>query len=400
MPKRLTTCSRRAGTQKHSPLIPRIAFILGTRPEAIKLAPVILEMRRRRSRLQPVVISTGQQADLVGPALETFGLRPDVDLHVMRPRQSLARLTSRCLTRISDALQTERPEIVVVQGDTTSALAGAQAAFLERIPVAHVEAGLRTGNLAAPFPEEANRQMISRLAELHFAPTVDAKANLLAEGIDAGKIEVTGNTVVDAIEWLHPQIAETPLRLAVPHSQKLVLVTAHRRENLGQPLRAICDAVVRLARQRRELHFAFVTHPNPAAAETVRRRLADRNRITLLPPLPYLETLRLVAASWLILTDSGGLQEEAPSFSRPVLVLRDHTERTEGLAAGVARLVGTKTDAIMHEVITLLDSPTAPAQSLTGTNPYGDGHAAERIIAAFRGLIGSSLRVSRNSRVA
>lgn len=375
----------------------RVAFVLGTRPEAIKLAPVILRMRQRRGRLQPVIISTGQQADLVGPALATFGLRPDVDLRVMRPGQSLARLASRCLTRISDSLLAVRPDIVVVQGDTISALAGAQAAFLERIPVAHVEAGLRTGNLAAPFPEEANRQMISRLAELHFAPTVDAKANLLADGIDAGKIEVTGNTVVDAIEWLRPQIAETPLPLAVSPSQKLVLVTAHRRENFGRPLRAICDAVARLARQRRELHFAFVTHPNPAAAETARRLLAGRDRIMLLPPLPYLETLRLVAASWLILTDSGGLQEEAPSFSRPVLVLRDHTERTEGITAGVARLVGTNAETIIREVITRLDSPPAPAQSLTGINPFGDGRAAERIIAALRGLIGSSLRASRNS---
>lgn len=365
----------------------RVAFVLGTRPEAIKLAPIILRMRRRGARLAPVIISTGQQADLVAPSLDAFGLRADVDLCVMRRGQSLARLTARCLSRLSDAFRDLRPRLVVVQGDTASTLAGAMAAFFEKLPVAHVEAGLRTGDLAAPFPEEANRQLISRIARLHFAPTLDAKANLLAEGIDPASIEVTGNTVVDALELLRPRIAETalPAELARDWSppRKLVLVTAHRRENVGPPLESICSAIAQLAATQPELHFAFITHPNPHAGRVAREHLFREPRVTLLAPQSYLATLRLVAESWLVLTDSGGLQEEAPSFRRPVLVLRDRTERTEGVTAGVATLVGADAERIRSAVLNHLNSSHEFNASGSPANPYGDGHAAERAVRSL-----------------
>ncbi len=372
-----------------------IAFVFGTRPEAIKLAPVILRARAERQRT--IVISTGQQADLVRPALATFDLTPDHDLNVMRAGQPLSDLTARCLSRVGAILRDLRPAIVVVQGDTASALAGAMAAFFERIPAAHVEAGLRTGDLAAPFPEEANRQVISRLARLHFAPTVDAKANLLGEGIDPESIEVTGNTVVDALRHLGTRIRRTPPPVSVPPGRKLVLVTAHRRENLGPPLENICSAVRKLAARQAELHFVFITHPNPVAARTAHMRLANRPNITLLPPLAYIEMLRLVSDSWLILTDSGGLQEEAPSFRRPVLVLRDRTERTEGVASGDARVVGTRAERIVDTVVTLLHSPDDFAQRVPAENPYGDGLASERIVRSIRLFV---KRVGRNCELA
>jgi UDP-N-acetylglucosamine 2-epimerase (non-hydrolysing) len=363
--------------------------VLGTRPEAIKLAPVILRAVQSRRAFEPVIISTGQQADLLDAALGAFGLRPDRELRVMKPGQAVSDLTARCLSSVAGVLRELKPRMVVVQGDTASAVAGALAGFYEQVPVAHVEAGLRTLDLAAPFPEEANRQIISRVTSLHFAPTVDAKANLLVEGIDAATIEVTGNTVVDALNLLRPRVHSAEPPVAVPAGRKLILVTAHRRENHGRPLRAICAAVRQLAASHRELHFAFVTHPNPAVAQTAREHLAGLDRVTLLGPLNYLEMLRLVADSWLILTDSGGLQEEAPSFRRPVLVLRDRTERAEGVACGVAQLVGTRRSRIVAAVTTLLGSTNEYGRADFSTNPYGDGDAAKRICTSLAAFVGN-----------
>jgi UDP-N-acetylglucosamine 2-epimerase len=294
------------------------------------------------------------------------------------------------LTELGHVLAETAPHLVLVQGDTASALAGAMAAFYGRIPVAHLEAGLRTHDLAAPFPEEAHRQMIARLAQLHFAPTSSARANLVAEGIDPHSILITGNTVVDALQLLADQIHAAPLPVPVAPDRKLILVTAHRRENLGRPLEAICGAVAELAAMRPELQFVFVTHPNPAAAATTRQMLPGRSGVLLVPPLPYLQALRLVAASWLILTDSGGLQEEAPSFGRPVLVLRERTERTEGVERGVARLVGVDPARIIGEVLSLLDSPSEYTRLTPSVNPYGDGQAANRVVAAIRRRVACS----------
>ncbi len=364
-----------------------IAFVLGTRPEAIKLAPVIVEVRRRSGALRPVVVLTGQHPELAAEALAEFDLRPDHDLKLSLAGTQLAETTARCLAGLTTLLEQVRPACVVVQGDTTSALAGAMAAFYQRTPVGHVEAGLRTKNLAAPFPEEANRRLIGRLAQLHFAPTIDAKANLLHEGVDPAAIHVTGNTVVDAMALLKERVLLTPSPVPTDDGAKLVLVTAHRRENHGRPLQRICRAIRRLAALRHDLSFVFVTHPNPAAARPVRRLLATHERVRLIPPLPYRQMLRLVADSWLVLTDSGGLQEEAPSFGRPVLVLRNETERTEGIAAGVARLVGTKPDTIVDAVLAHLESRSTVVRSDVETNPYGDGRAAERIVDALRELV-------------
>src|SRR5262245_7344782 len=356
-----------------------IAFVVGTRPEAIKLAPVILQARQRRCPWRAIVISTGQQADLVAPSLNAFALKPDIELHVMRPGQSLNSLLAQCLTELSTVLRTLSPDLVVVQGDTTTAMAGAIVAFHERLPVAHIEAGLRTGDLKAPFPEEANRQIISRLAQLHFAATVDAKARLLSEGIDAGRIEVTGNTIVDALALLTPAIRTAALPDGMINDRRVVLVTAHRRENLGKPLGSICDAVRQLASGCQELEFIVIKHPNPVAARIVHEKLAGRKRITLLPPLTYLEMLKLLSTVWLVLTDSGGIQEEAPSFGKPVLVLRDNTERVEGLALGYAKLIGTQSARIISEVTELLQSSEAYEKLIPADNPYGDGNASERI---------------------
>jgi UDP-N-acetylglucosamine 2-epimerase len=374
-----------------------IAFVLGTRPEAIKLAPVILQVRRHCRTLRPVVVLTGQHPELAAEALAEFDLRPDHDLKLSPAGTQLAETMARCLSGVTPLLAEVRPGCVVVQGDTTSALAGAMAAFYQQIPVAHVEAGLRTESLAAPFPEEANRRLIARVAQLHFAPTIDAKANLLHEGIDPAAIHVTGNTVVDAMAVLRARVEATPSPVATHGGDKLVLVTAHRRENHGRPLQRICRAIRKLADRRDDLSFVFVTHPNPHAARPVQRSLGRCGRVRLIPPLPYRQMLRLVADSWLVLTDSGGLQEEAPSFGRPVLVLRDQTERTEGIAAGVARLVGTDVDKIVDAVLALLESRTTVARSTVETNPYGDGRAARRIVAALHVLIERTQYARRSS---
>ncbi len=360
--------------------------MLGTRPEAIKLAPVILAARRVGS-LCVRGVTTGQHRNLVAPALAAFGLTPDRDLALMEPAQTPSGLLARCLAELGGLLADTRPAVVVVQGDTTSALAGALAAFHARIPLVHVEAGLRTGDPAAPFPEEGHRQMIARIAALHMAPTADARANLLAERIPDERIVLTGNTVVDAIRLLAPELDRIPLPLPVTRGTKILVVTAHRRENLGAPLERICDAICRLARLRRDVHVVFLRHPNPAASRIVERRLRGRHGITLLDPLPYPETLALLTRSWLVLTDSGGIQEEAPSLGLPVLVLRDQTERIESLRCGASSLVGTDPARITRRVITLLDAPGAYERMMPASNPYGDGHAAERIVAALERLL-------------
>jgi UDP-N-acetylglucosamine 2-epimerase len=369
-----------------------LACVVGTRPEAIKLAPVVLEARRHPTRFRAVVVSTGQHRDLVGPALATFGITPDYELSAMQTGQSIARLTGSCLQQLDEWFGQAPPGVVVVQGDTASALAGALAGFYRQTPVAHVEAGLRTQDTTAPFPEECNRRLIARLASVHFAPTHRARANLAAEGIAPGSIVLTGNTVLDAIELLRPRIAEMSppfeaarrwaRRAQCVERPKLVVVTAHRRENFGAPLDAIAAAVRMLAVLHTDLHFVVLRHPNPQASQAI-DRLADEKRISILPPQDYLNTLWLLAHAWLVLTDSGGLQEEAPSFGTPVLVLRRETERLEGIDAGVARLVGTDRDRIVHEVASLLRDPARHMAMRSAANPYGDGRAARRIVASL-----------------
>ena len=365
---------------------------MGTRPEAIKLAPVVLRLDETPG-LVPVVVSTGQHKEMLHQVVDRFGLRLDRDLTVMRPGQSLAGLTARLLDGIDDILTAVEPDLVVVQGDTTTAFAGALAAFYRRVPVAHVEAGLRTGRLDAPFPEEANRVLVGRLADLHFAPTARARERLLAEGVPAGRITVSGNTVIDALiieaarQTDRPAARHAVDRALEPHlgpnwreGPPLVLITAHRRESFGDGFVRICGAIADLAEAFPDHRFVFPVHLNPQVRRPVGERLQGVRNVVLLDPLPYPELVALLRACRLVLTDSGGIQEEAPGFGKPVLVMRETTERAEGVEAGVVRLVGTDRATIMAEATRLLSDQTAYDAMARATNPYGDGHAAARIV--------------------
>ncbi len=364
----------------------KVALIVGTRPEAIKLAPVALVMRQMPNVFRPILVATAQHREMLDQALMFFDLQPDYDLDVMQPDQTPFEVTTDVLTRVRPILQSEQPDLVVVQGDTTSAFAGALAAFYLKIPVAHVEAGLRTYDKHQPFPEEINRHLVSVLADWHFAPTEGARANLLREGVPPERIYVTGNTVVDALQMILDRPAP-PLPAFVTQltpGQRLLLVTAHRRENWGQPLRRICHALRILAQCFPETVVAFSVHRNPNVQSIVRRELEDVSRVHLLEPVAYPAFVHLMARSHLILTDSGGIQEEAPSLGKPVLVLREVTERPEGVEAGVLKVVGTDVERIVAEAAQLLTDEAAYRDMVRCRNPYGDGHAAERIVEVLR----------------
>lgn len=369
----------------------RIAVFIGTRPEAIKMAPVVAALETAEG-VASVVINAGQHRDMIRQVIDLFGIRVDADLDVMTPNQTLAELTGRLVERCDRALAELAPDMVLVQGDTTTVLCAALASFYKRIPIGHVEAGLRTGNLASPFPEEANRRLTSPLCDLHFAPTETARQALLAERIPAEQIAVTGNTVIDAllIERGRQSMPAVQAMLRRELSQvagadvfarPLILVTGHRRENFGAGFDEICSALDELARRRPELVIVYPVHLNPSVREVVHARLAERENIRLIPPQAYAPFVALAAASRLILTDSGGVQEEAPSLGKPVLVMRNTTERPEGVDAGAVKLVGPQADRIVAETLTLLDDDAAYAAMAQVTNPYGDGHAAERIVA-------------------
>lgn len=357
-----------------------LLVVLGTRPEAIKLAPVI---DAARSRGMPVrVCTTGQHTDMLAPILEFFAIEPDYDLDVMAENQTPLQVAARVFERLPAVIAEVRPDWTVVQGDTTTTYAASAVSFHERVRLAHVEAGLRTGDRFRPFPEEINRRLTSVLADLHFAPTEQARENLLREAVPAEKILVTGNTVVDAVQ----AILRTPVRLpaAVANcDHRLVVVTAHRRESFGRPLERICEAVVRLAENHPELTIVLPVHRNPAVRETVARALGGRPRILLLDPLPYPEFVHLLSRACLILTDSGGIQEEAPTIRVPALVLREVTERPEALASGWAELVGSDPEKILEraEAWLRLDPFQMPSPS---ANPFGDGKAGERIVDVLR----------------
>jgi UDP-N-acetylglucosamine 2-epimerase (non-hydrolysing) len=366
-----------------------IAVVLGTRPEAIKLAPVVLELRASE-RLQPFVIATAQHREMLDQVLDLFRIIPDVDLDLSRPLQTLEALTGRCLTALTEAFRARRPDLVIVQGDTTTAFAASLAAFYENIPVAHVEAGLRTGDNRAPFPEEVNRRMISVLAALHLAPTESNRRNLLAENAKPAEIVVTGNTAIDALHWALAQTAPIsdaalePLRTC---ARRLVVVTAHRREAWGAPLAGIAEAVADIARDEPDILIIFPVHRNPVVRDIVMPALEGVPNVRLLEPLGYLDFARLMTWSYLILTDSGGVQEEAPSLGKPVLVLRDATERPEAVEYGTVRLVGTDRATIHAATISLLRDHGAYDAMAHAVNPYGDGQAARRIVAAVAHLL-------------
>lgn len=382
----------------------RIAVIFGTRPEAIKLAPVIMALRKD-PRIDCRVCVTAQHRQMLDQVLDVFSIRPDFDLDLMRPNQTLAGLTARAIEAVDGYLREDRPDLVLVQGDTTTVFCAAVAAFYQRVRVGHVEAGLRTGNLQAPWPEEANRVLTTRLTTLHFAPTDTARQNLLREGVADNQIHVTGNTVIDALLWMRRKIQENPgiqeriasdldlpvgfieryliSRAAVEgsdnHQPRMILVTGHRRESFGQGFENLCRAIRKLVEEHPETAVIYPVHLNPNVQEPVRRILGDHPRIRLIPPVSYETFVWLMDRSYLILSDSGGVQEEAPSLGKPVLVMRETTERPEGVAAGTCRLVGTDPDTILREARQLLDHPEEYRRRSELRNPYGDGNAAGRI---------------------
>jgi UDP-N-acetylglucosamine 2-epimerase (non-hydrolysing) len=352
--------------------------VMGTRPEAIKLAPVVLELQRRAPRLDTRVLSTGQHRQMLHQMLRVFGLSSDHDLDIMTHNQGLDRITTAAMAGLYPVLAEERPELVIVQGDTTTTFMGALAAFYHRIPVAHVEAGLRTNDKHNPFPEEINRRLTSQITDLHFAPTELSRQNLLKEGVADGRILVTGNTCIDALFCMLKKRPEA----ALAAGERRILVTAHRRENHGEPMRRICDAILTLADEFPDVSFTFPVHPSPMVRQVVMPALGNHPRVELTEPLAYDEFIVAMNRAYLILADSGGVQEEAPSLGKPVLVLRETTERPEGLDAGTLKLVGTDRDVICHEVRRLLTDADAYAQVSEARNPYGDGRSAARIADA------------------
>lgn len=367
--------------------MPRILFVFGTRPEAIKLAPLVLEMRANPRDFDPRICVTAQHRAMLDQVLDAYAMRPDHDLDLMSPDQTLFQTTARAVGALEQVLEIEQPDMVIVQGDTTTTFCGALAAFYRRIPVAHVEAGLRTGDRYAPFPEEMNRVLTSRLAALHFAPTARSKDNLLAEGVPDVDITVTGNTGIDAVLWMRDALEEGRVRpdtpIATEPSRKLILVTAHRRESFGEGFERICRALAMLA-DRNDVQIVYPVHPNPQVEGPVRRHLENRSNILLTKPLGYVEFVDLARRAHVLLTDSGGVQEEGPSLGKPVLVMRDKTERPEAVEAGTAVLVGTTIEAITGETARLLDDPAEHARRSRIHNPYGDGRACKRILSVIR----------------
>jgi UDP-N-acetylglucosamine 2-epimerase (non-hydrolysing) len=366
----------------------KIALVFGTRPEAIKLAPLVNAFRHEPT-LECKVCVTGQHRQMLQQVLDVFGIVPDTDLELMRPNQTLGGLTAHAMQRLDQYYEREKPDLVLVQGDTTTAFCAALAAFYHRIPVGHVEAGLRTGDLYSPWPEEANRVLTSRLAAFHFAPTKWSRDNLLREGVPAAQVFVTGNTVIDALLLARAKIRANPPpipglpgeMLARSAAAPLVLITGHRRENFGPGFESICQAIAELARRFPEADFVYPVHLNPNVQGPVRRLLGgtQSGNIYLIEPLAYLPFVALMDRATLILTDSGGVQEEAPSLGKPVLVLRDTTERPEAVEAGTVKLVGTDFHTIVQEAERLLTDSAALQAMTRAHNPYGDGHAAERI---------------------
>lgn len=369
----------------------KILTVFGTRPEAIKMAPVVHALESAED-IESAVCVTAQHREMLDQVLGLFGIEPEFDLDIMSPGQSLEQITSRILEGMGEVLNAFRPDMVLVHGDTATTFAASLAAFYHQIPVGHVEAGLRTGNLYSPWPEEANRKLTGVLADLHFAPTDTSRENLFREAVDTAKIIVTGNTVIDALFWVRDRIrSDETLRAnldealpALKPSQDVLLVTGHRRESFGGGFERICDALRELALRYRSLAIVYPVHLNPNVREPVNRFLSGLDNVHLIEPLDYLPFVHLMDRSSIILTDSGGIQEEAPSLGKPVLVMRETTERPEAVSAGTVKLVGTNVAKITQEVSSLLDDAKAYEAMSLAHNPYGDGEASSRIVHALR----------------
>lgn len=390
----------------------RVLSIFGTRPEAVKLAPVILELERTAA-IESFVCVTAQHRQMLDQVLTLFNIIPDEDLDLMQPDQSLSQITAAVFTHLDPVLKQLKPDWVLVQGDTTTVMAASLLAFYQRILIGHVEAGLRTNDKWQPFPEEINRRIAGVIADLHFAPTDWARNNLLKEGVPPDQIVVTGNPVIDALNQISSlpvtsEVSNLISNLGLPDlpgdtiergrsSPHLILVTAHRRENFGQPLEDICLGILRLAKTYQDqVKIVYPVHLNPNVQEPVHRILGDTQNVHLLPPLDYFPLIHLMKRATLILTDSGGIQEEAPGLGVPVLVLRRVTERPEGVQAGVVKLIGTDRDRIYQETRALLDNPQLRAQMAQAVNPYGDGFAAQRIVRSILEYNKSGSKVDRD----
>ena len=364
----------------------KVMAIFGTRPEAVKLAPVIRVLRENRAKFSCRVVVTAQHREMLDQVLDLFDIVADDDLDIMTANQTLFDVTANALKGLEGVLQREAPAVVLVQGDTTTCFVGALASFYQGIPVGHVEAGLRTYDQRNPFPEEINRRLTSHIAQLHFAPTERARQNLLGEGIPDQDIIVTGNTVIDALLSLvndNYRFSQPDLQDIDFEHNKVILLTAHRRESFGPPLRNICLALRDIVQANDDVEIVYPVHMNPNVREVVYEVLAGVNRITLIEPADYETFIQLMNHCYLIMTDSGGVQEEAPSLGKPVLVMRETTERPEAIEAGVAKLVGTDRTRIQQEVTLLLRDPAAYEQMASATNPFGDGRASERIVQAL-----------------
>jgi len=374
----------------------RVLSIFGTRPEAIKMAPVMRELERHREQMESIACVTAQHREMLDQVLTLFGIKPDIDLDLMEENQSPASFTARAMGALTDVMKEVEPDLVLVQGDTTTAMVASLAAFYGQIPVGHVEAGLRTHSRYSPFPEEMNRRLLGALATYHFAPTARAAGALRREGVPEETIFVTGNPVIDALHWISSRrpglgtiqfLASLGLDAGGVVSRnglRTLLVTAHRRESFGEPLVEICRALKCLAERNPNVQIVYAVHPNPNVRQAVFSLLADDSRIHLVDPLPYETLVHLMARSYLILTDSGGLQEEGPAIGKPVLVLRGETERSEGVETGVAKLVGTDAAAIVDETERILHNPEIYQRMACAVSPYGDGHAAGRIVQIIR----------------
>ena len=362
----------------------RVMAVFGTRPEAIKMAPVVLELKKHTDFIEPIVAVTAQHREMLDQVLALFALKPDYDLDIMAAGQTLYDITGRSLTGLKTVLEEAKPDIVLVHGDTTTTFVGALASFYSQIPVGHVEAGLRTGRKDSPFPEEMNRRLTGAIADWHFAPTTTAEANLLAENVKPETIFVTGNTVIDALKATVKadyQFIDPVLAAAIDRGRRLVLVTTHRRENLGEPMRHVYQALRQLLEAHDDIEIIFPVHRNPKVREVVEAELGGLDRVNLIEPLDYEPFANLMARASLVMTDSGGIQEEAPALGKPVLVLRDTTERPEAVDAGTVALVGTGREAVFDTAHKLLSDKAAYAAMSEACNPYGDGLASERIVA-------------------
>ncbi|MBR4847578.1 MAG: UDP-N-acetylglucosamine 2-epimerase (non-hydrolyzing) [Phascolarctobacterium sp.] len=374
----------------------KLMTVFGTRPEAIKMCPLVLEMGKYPDYIEPIVAVTAQHREMLDQVLELFNIKPDYDLNIMASGQTLYDITTKALNGLKEVIEEAKPDMVLVHGDTTTTFAGALAAFYAQVPVGHVEAGLRTGNKYSPYPEEMNRKLTGSIADMHFAPTSTSKANLLKENVNPETILVTGNTVIDALETTVKadyEFADAEFNKIFARGNRLILMTTHRRENLGEPMRNVYKALRKVLETHADVEAIFPVHKNPKVREIVQEELGGLDRVHLIEPMDYEPFANLMGKVDIVLTDSGGIQEEAPALGKPVLVLRDTTERPEAVDAGTVKLIGTEYEDVLRETNLLLDDAEHYKKMAEATNPYGDGKACERIIRAILQKNGYNIKI-------